>query len=131
MIWAHVGLGRVVRPVENQLAMVERALADSGPENLYFDISWDETAKYIVSTPQAVHAAAELIERFPGRFLFGTDAVAPQTQENYLETYELYRPLLSKLSPDAKHALLMGNYERIFDEGRRRARRWEAAHVGR
>lgn len=131
MIWAHVGLGRVVRPVENQLAMVERALAESRLENLYFDISWDETAKYIVSTPEAVHETAELIDRFPGRFLFGTDDVAPANQENYLETYKLYRPLLSKLTPDTKHALLKGNYERIFDEGRRRAREWEAAHVRR
>jgi len=128
IVWAHVGLGRVVRPVENQLAMVERALSESQIDNLYFDISWDETAKYIVSSPAAVHAAAELINRFPQRFLFGTDAVAPQTQESYLKTYELYRPLLAKLAPGTKQSLLKGNYERIFDEGRRRVRQWEAAH---
>ena len=127
IIWAHLGLGRVVRPVEDQLGMVERGLRDPESKNVHFDISWDETAKYLVGTPEAVKKAADIINRFPERFLFGTDSVAPRTQERYLKTYNLYAPLLAELTPEAKHLLLKGNYERIFDEARRRARKWEAA----
>ena len=128
IIWAHLGLGRVVRPVKDQLGMVERGLRDPENTNVHFDISWDETAKYLVGTPEAVKASADLINRFPKRFLFGTDSVAPRTQEAYLKTYDLYAPLLAKLTPEAKHLLLKGNYERIFDEARRRVRKWEAAN---
>lgn len=128
IIWAHLGLGRVVRPVEDQLGMVERGLRDPESKNIHFDISWDETAKYLVGTPAAVKVAADLINRFPERFLFGTDSVAPRTQEEYIQTYKLYAPLLAELTPEAKHLLLKGNYERIFDEARRRVRKWEAAN---
>jgi predicted TIM-barrel fold metal-dependent hydrolase len=130
IIWAHLGLGRVVRPVEDQLGMVERGLRDPESKNVHFDISWDETAKYLVGTPEAVKKTADIINRFPERFLFGTDSVAPRTQEDYLKTYNLYAPLLADLTPKAKYLLLKGNYERIFDEARRRVRKWEAANIG-
>lgn len=126
IIWAHMGVGRVVRPVKDHLGMVERGLRNRESNNVFFDISWDETAKYIVDNSDTIDATAALINRFPERFLFGTDSVAPQTQEQYLEVYELYKPLLAKLTPEARHLLLKGNYERIFDEARRSVRAWEA-----
>ena len=128
IIWAHIGVGRVVRPVKDQLGMVERGLRDRESKNVHFDISWDETAKYIVGSPEAIQATADLINRFPDRFLFGTDCVAPETQEQYLQVYEIYQPLLDKLTPEARHLLLKGNYERIFDEARLKVRAWEAAN---
>ncbi len=128
IIWAHIGLGRVVRPVEDQLGMLERALANPDSGNIHFDISWDEMAKYLVRTPETIAAVADLINRYPDRFLFGTDSVAPETREAYLKTYAEYAPLLAELSPSARHSLLKGNYERIFDEARKRVRTWEAAN---
>jgi predicted TIM-barrel fold metal-dependent hydrolase len=128
IIWAHVGLGRVVRPVENQLQMVERALSRPDLKHVHFDISWDETAKYLVNTPEDVKETADLMNRFPDRFLFGTDTVAPETQEKYLTTYEIYAPLLAELTPKAKSLVLKGNYERIFDQARMRVRAWEKAN---
>lgn len=125
IIWAHVGLGRVVRPVENQLAMVERMLSNPELKHVCFDISWDETAKYLMETSEAVEATADLINRYPDRFLFGTDTVAPETQEKYLEPYYIYAPLFVKLTPETKLLLLKGNYERIFDKARQRVRAWE------
>ena len=87
VIWAHVGLGRVVRPVEQQIGIVERALRNPELKNLHFDISWDETAKYIVKTPASIKNAATLINKYPDRFLFGTDEVSPSSQEGYLKVY--------------------------------------------
>ncbi|MEW4529955.1 amidohydrolase family protein [Maioricimonas sp. JC845] len=129
IIWAHIGLGRVVRPVEDQVGMLERALEDPESSNIHFDISWDETAKYLVATPETTEVMANLINRYPDRFLFGTDSVAPKTREQYLETYEAYAPLLAKLTPEARHQLLKGNYERIFDKARKNVRAWEAANA--
>lgn len=129
IIWAHVGLGRVVRPVENQLAMVERILTKPELKHVCFDISWDETAKYLAGTPETAKASANLINRYPRRFLFGTDSMAPKTQNQYLKPYEIYAPLLDKLTPQAKQQLLKGNYERIFDQARKDVRAWEKSNV--
>jgi predicted TIM-barrel fold metal-dependent hydrolase len=128
-IWAHMGLGRVVRPVKDQLGMMERALAAPELAHVYLDISWDEVAKYVVASPEAVQATADLINRYPDRFLFGTDEVAPKDQAGYLKIYDLYGPLFARLTPDAKQKLLKGNYERLFDKARRDVRAWEKANL--
>jgi len=129
VIWAHCGLGRIVRPVKDQLGMLARALDNPELSHVYIDLSWDEVAKYIVATPEAIQATAELINRHPDRFLFGTDEVAPADQAKYLKVYDLYQPLFAKLTPEAGEKLRKGNYERLFDEARRKVRAWEKANV--
>jgi hypothetical protein len=55
--------------------------------------------------------------------------VAPTDQGRYLKIYDMYAPLFAKLTPEARQKLLKGNYERLFDDARRRVRAWEKAHV--
>jgi hypothetical protein len=129
VIWAHCGLGRIVRPVKDQLGMIERALDNPELSHVYIDISWDEVAKYLVATPEAIEHVAALINRHPDRFLFGTDEVAPTEQAKYLKVYDMYRPLFAKLTPEAKAKLLKENYERLFDAARGKVRAWEKANV--
>jgi len=129
IIWAHCGVGRVVRPIENQLELLERALNDPASSHVSIDISWTETAKYIVATPETIRRTAQVINRFPDRFLFGTDEVAPREQGSYLKIYDMYQPLFAQLTPEASEKLRKGNYERLFDEARRRVRAWEKANV--
>lgn len=129
VIWAHLGVGRIVRPVRDQLALLDRALANPELAHVCLDISWTECAKYIVSSPEATQATADVINRYPDRFLFGTDEVGPEEQAQYLRIHDMYAPLFAKLTPEAKAKLLKGNYERIFDKARRDVRAWELAHV--
>jgi predicted TIM-barrel fold metal-dependent hydrolase len=128
IIWAHCGLGRVVRPVKDHLQLLERALSDPKLRHVYVDISWDETAKYLVATPQTTQAVAEVINRYPDRFLFGTDEVGPTDTAKYLKVYDLYAPLFAKLTPEASEKLRKGNFERLFDEARKKVRAWERAN---
>ena len=97
-------------------------------EHLVMDISWDEVAKYLVATPETTQAAADLINRHPDRFLFGTDEVAPSEQAKYLKVYDMYAPLFAKLTPEASEKVRKGNYERLFDAARLRVRAWEKAN---
>ena len=129
IIWAHCGVGRVVRPVRDQLTLIRKLLDSGKVPNLHFDISWDETAKYIVATPETIKATADLINAYPDRFLFGTDEVAPPNQEKYLKVYDMYAPLFTALTPEASQKLRMGNFERLFDKARRDVRAWEMANV--
>jgi len=141
VIWAHCGLGRVIHPVQasaiatfpernpRHIEIVEELLSDPALPNLYFDISWDEVAKYLVATPETVKASAALFERFPDRFVFGTDEVAPKDSQSYLRVYELYAPIWQALTPATSEKVRLGNYVRLFDEARRRVRAWEQANV--
>ena len=129
VIWAHAGLGRVVRPVPDQIGILDRTLANPSLKHVYIDLSWDETAKYIVASPESIKATADLINRHPDRFLFGTDEVASTSQDGYLKVYRLYAPLFAQLTTTASEQVRKGNYTRLFDEARRRVRAWEKANV--
>ena len=129
IIWAHTGLGRVVRPIEHHAAQLEELLRDPAFGHVNFDISWDEVAKYIVSSPEATRATAELINRYPDRFLFGTDEVAPPDQAKYLNVFRQYEPLWNLLTQAASEKVRLRNYERIFDKARQKVRNWESTHL--
>jgi len=127
IIWAHTGMGRIVRPIKSHAAALEEILKDPQLSHVNFDISWDEVAKYIVATPEATKIAADLISRYPDRFLFGTDEVAPQSQQKYLKIYYQYNPLWKLLDKQTSEKVRMGNYQRIFDASRVKVRAWEKA----
>jgi hypothetical protein len=139
IIWAHIGLGRIVHPVRvsaeaaernpAQLQVVEAMLTDPEFNHVSFDISWDEVAKYAVATPASIARVAAALNKFPDRFLFGTDTVAPAGPAPYYAVFEMWAPVWRLLTPDASLKVRKGNYERIFDEGRRKVRAWEKANV--
>jgi hypothetical protein len=139
IIWAHTGLGRIVHPVRvsaasaerspNHVEIIEAMVADPSLAHVNFDISWDEVAKYAVSSPEAIARVAEMLNENPDRFLFGTDTVAPAGPEPYFAVFDMWAPVWQKLTPDASRKVRMGNYARVFDEGRRRVRAWEAANI--
>jgi hypothetical protein len=130
IIWAHAGVGRIVRPVEGQADILERALSNPALNHVYIDISWDETAKYITSSPESIKRVAALINAHPDRFLFGTDVVAPKSIDSPMAVYKAYDSLWQELTPEARQAVLFGNYERLFDAARVKVRAWEKANLG-
>ena len=130
IIWAHGGLGRIVRPLQDQVALLDRALADPALAHVHIDISWDETAKYITSSPQTIAATAALITKYPDRFLFGSDVVAPTSIDAPLAVYNAYAPLWKALPPEVSHKVRIGNYQRLFDAARVKVRAWERANSG-
>ena len=65
IIWAHTGLGRIVHPVQVSAAagraaarrtsrFSRRCSTDPALAHVIFDISWDEVAKYAVSSPESI-----------------------------------------------------------------------------
>jgi hypothetical protein len=129
IIWAHVGVGRIVAPLKDMLTPFEQMLSDPAYNNLYIDISWDEVAKYITASETSLSNTAYIINKFPDRVLFGTDNVAPTSQEKHLGIYHIYDPLWKLLTPDAREKILKKNYESLFDKSRKDVRAWEQAHL--
>jgi len=141
IIWAHTGLGRVVHPTQpnDAGAPAQRApyhrdilrgiLEDPALKNVYFDLSWDEVAKYILSSPQSLDSTAALINAFPDRFLFGTDEVAPPDRASYTKVFVMYGPLWARLTPEASRKVRKENFVRLFDAARVGVRAWEKANL--
>ncbi|HZL93966.1 MAG TPA: amidohydrolase family protein [Vicinamibacterales bacterium] len=141
VIWAHVGLGRVVHPVQSSasastaerpatyLEVVTAMLEDPKLRHLNFDISWDEVAKYVVATPESLQRTATVLNRYPDRFLFGSDEVAPHDREQYLRVFRMYEPLWELLTVDTREQVTKGNFERLFGAARTKVRAWEATNV--
>jgi predicted TIM-barrel fold metal-dependent hydrolase len=141
IIWAHLGLGRVVHPVQDQASsgaaersprfreIVDSILSDPALSHVYFDISWDEVAKYAVSSPEAIANTAAMLNKYPDRFLFGTDNVAPADQAAQLRVFNMWDPIWARLTPEASRKVQIGNYERVFDAARTRVRNWEQTNV--
>ena len=129
IIWAHVGLGRVVNPVERQAEIIEDAMNNPDLDHVYFDISWDKVADYAVESPEASARVAGVINRNPHRILFGSDCVSPASTQAMLDVFHLYDPVWNLLTPEASHMVRFANHERILDEAKRRTREWERANV--
>jgi len=140
IIWAHIGLGRIVYPAgygnessdkraPNHIDIVTDILEDPAFSNVYFDISWDEVAKYIISSPEVTQRCAALMDKYPDRFLFGTDVVAPPDQKFYMAVYEMYAPLFKVVKPETSEKIRKQNYTRLFDDARRKVRKWESANI--
>jgi predicted TIM-barrel fold metal-dependent hydrolase len=141
MIWAHIGLGRIVHPVQGQAtedtaerapayqSIVEQLVTDPTLSHVYYDISWDEVAKYAIARPEVEKRVAKMFNSHPDRFLFGTDNVAPADQAAQLRVYHLWDPIWAQLTPEASLKIRKGNYERIFDAARAKVRAWEKTNV--
>jgi hypothetical protein len=109
--------------------MVETMLTDQEFSHVNFDISWDEVAKYAVASPESIARVAGMLNKYPDRFLFGTDTVAPADAGAYYAVYDMWDPIWSRLTSDASFKIRKGNYERMFDAARQRVRAWEKANV--
>jgi len=139
IIWAHMGLGRIVQPVQvsagaavrhhGQMDLIVAMLSDPGLRHVNFDISWDEVAKYAIASQAATSRVVATLNRYPDRFLFGTDSVSPAGPVPYYAVFNMWAPVWEQLKPEASLKVRKGNFERIFDEGRRRVREWEKANV--
>lgn len=141
IIWAHLGLGRVVHPAQSQASLgsnersprfreiVDSILSDPAMSHVYFDISWDEVAKYAIISPETIKNTAAMLNKYPDRILFGTDNVAPPDQATQLRVFNMWDPIWKQITPDASRKVRLENYVRIFDEGRRKVRAWEKANV--
>ena len=78
---------------------------------------------------EVIARVSTIFNRYPDRFLFGTDTVAPASPAAYYAVFDMWKPVWSRLTADASQKIRIGNYERIFDQGHRRVRAWEKANA--
>jgi hypothetical protein len=64
--------------------------------NLFYDISWIVYDDYIAKDAESLQICAALIEKFPDRFILGSDKVGHW--DTYPSEIQKYKPLLNLLS---------------------------------
>jgi len=128
IIWPHTGLGRFVKPTPDHLELLREMLDSDEYSHVNLDISWDEVAKWVVADDATLDAWAKFLNRYPDRFLFGSDTVAPKSQADYLKAFDAWQKLWERLDPQTAAKVKSGNYARIFDAARVKVRSWEAGH---
>lgn len=112
IIWAHVGVSRRIM-MEDLLILAGHLLHDN--PNLYVDISWVFFENYVrgdllrknVDTDIFADMWAAIIERYPDRFMIGTDKVGHWTDYPY--EIGKYYMLIDKLKPETARKLCREN----------------------
>lgn len=82
IVWVHTCTGRIVCPVKNHAATIEAPLTDRAFDHLYLEISWHEVAKYLGSSPEATRVTADLMNRYPDRFLLAPTKSRPRLRKS-------------------------------------------------
>ena len=126
IVWAHAGgLGRFVDAPDGHVAALRGMLADSRYSHVQIDLSWLVVADKVVGSSEAMAKWVALIEAFPTRFLYGSDALAPRDAASWDQTYAKYQALLPQLSPGCRALVCRGNYKRVFVSARGKVRAFE------
>ena len=109
IIWAHVGISRRIT-VPSLLSVADKMLKEN--ENLYYDISWIVFEDYINKDKVSLRKWANLIEKYPDRFILGTDKVGHW--DTYPDEVTKYTPLIELLSDETAAKLTGGNMLRLI-----------------
>ena len=108
-IWCHAGISRRVT-VDNLAFWIEEVLKETGNQ-VYIDLSWVVLDDYV---HRELDRWVELIERYPDRFMIGSDAVGAASRID--EELDRFDPLLSGLSEDARSLVAHDNFADLMQE---------------
>ena len=111
-IWAHVGISNSLH-VDN-LPEIAAELLDTYP-NLYFDLSWLVYDNEIAKNGELSQTWVALIEKYPDRFMIGSDFVGHfKPVEAYRKEIRKYDLLLNALKPTTAVKVARENFLRLL-----------------
>jgi hypothetical protein len=126
IVWAHAGgLGRFVNAPAGHVHALRAMLADACFRHVHIDLSWTVVAERLVEDRQTLLSWIQLINDYPRRFLYGSDALAPKDSERWNQTYAKYQEMMNSLTPVSRELVCKGNYERVFVAARSKVRAFE------
>jgi len=125
-IYAHAGISRRV-VVENLTGILDRYVLTPHQNHVLIDLSWVVFEEYLLDKdnngdvkrdrvsgkPLIRQEWIELIEKFPGNFLLGSDLVGDFTGDQYKKEIRKFDPLLGQLKPEVAKQVASLNWLRI------------------
>jgi hypothetical protein len=125
-IWAHAGISRRV-VIEGLTGILDRYVLTPHHNHVLIDLSWVIFEDYLLDKDHNGNVKRDpasgelrirqewidLIERFPGNFLLGSDKVGDFTGEKYKKEIRKFDPLLDQLKPEVAKQVASLNWLRI------------------
>lgn len=114
-LWAHAGTSAELHRAQGKLAFLRETLDDllGTYPNLWIDLSWSVLDPYILDADGAPRAAwLALIEKYPGRFVLGSDLVGHF--DSLGEKLHAFDPLLDALPENVAHQVAHGNLRELL-----------------
>ncbi len=125
-IYAHAGVSRRV-VVEDLTEILDRYVLTPHQNHVLIDLSWVVFEDYLLDRdrhggvkrcrisgePLIRREWIELIEKFPGNFLLGSDKIGNFTGDQYTKEIRKFDPLLSQLKPEVAKQVASLNWLRI------------------
>ena len=136
IIWAHTGLGRIVHPVQVSAEAAERtpdAARDrrgdghrSGASTTSTSTSRGTKSPSTPSRrPSRSSAWSTMLNKYPDRFLFGTDTVAPAGPAPYYAVFDMWAPIWQRSRRKRATRCGRGTTSGSSTKGDARVRAWE------
>lgn len=108
-LWAHAGIMRNI-VVDDLPKILDELLKEN--KNLYIDLSFVVLENYIMHEGTVCKDWIALIEKYPNRFLFGTDDLG--SYKNFTDVKK-YIPLLDALKPETAEKFATKNLEFLLN----------------
>ncbi|HEX2300689.1 MAG TPA: hypothetical protein VHH34_19660, partial [Pseudonocardiaceae bacterium] len=128
VIIAHMGMGKFTAPTPAYIQLWGRIFDDPGLQHVSTDISWNEVARHLRSTPEITKAFIELVRRHDDRIIQGTDGVKPESLSQYFRQSRDLKPLMdlvrAEVGVQAWSNIRHANLERLLAAARRDTQQW-------
>ncbi|MBO0809989.1 MAG: hypothetical protein J2P32_16965, partial [Actinobacteria bacterium] len=90
IILAHLGIGKFTTLSVQHLELIDEILSNPRFDHVSFDISWNEVTRHLLADQDILDKFIELVRKdangeygVKGRFIFGSDAVKPESNAQY------------------------------------------------
>ena len=110
-IWCHAGISRRI-DVPTIVPQITRMLKTY--PNLWIDLSWVVYDQYLVKDGKAAPDWVAMIEKYPTRFMIGSDIVGHF--DAYSPTVQRYYILLDALKPDTARRVAHDNFMSVLPQ---------------
>ncbi|MGH8965575.1 MAG: hypothetical protein ACRDXB_09650, partial [Actinomycetes bacterium] len=129
VVIAHLGVGKWTTLSVEHLRLIGDILRDPAYAHVNFDISWNEVARHLQATEEITDAFIDLVAEFPDRFIFGSDAVKPESAAQYFRHHHdlerIFVLIRERVGEDALAGVRYANLERLLATARERTDQWK------
>ncbi|MGH3586169.1 MAG: hypothetical protein ACRDQ0_07570, partial [Pseudonocardia sp.] len=120
IVLAHLGVGKYTKLDVAHLDLINQVLSNPRYDHISFDISWNEVARQLLKveedggTPIA-DKFIELVRAHPDRFIFGSDAVKPESFGQYVRQHHDLEPIFARIKHEVGPAALANMRHRTLE----------------
>ncbi|HWN36588.1 MAG TPA: alpha/beta hydrolase [Pseudonocardia sp.] len=123
IILAHLGVGKFTTVSVQHLELIDQILSDPRYDHVSFDISWNEVTRHLLADRAIADRFIDLVREHPDRFVFGSDAVKPESNAQYFRQHHDLEPIWERIRDEVGLGALANIRYRVLETRLADARR--------